>query len=509
MSKLFAIVKESAPFRVVASFNGRAKMNVHVLRLATGEAGEQLVYSAEMNPANDDARQKALASAELEALDAPERAVLVTLFMDMAIGVDEERVRAARKSETATASPLTTIDEPWPDPVDGVALYHELATFISERVVLPASALVAVVLWLFHTHVSLVADHTPYLHVNSPTKRCGKSRLLDLLRWIAYRCVKADSITRAALYRFVEAEHPTLLLDEMDALMRHDTQELRGLLDSGFERGGGAIVTEGDEYKPKFFATYCPKILSGIGRLDDTLEDRSISIPMARASKADIQKLKKIRGHRIKGECEPFRRQLLRWAADHADALKEAEPFEPEELAGRRNDVWRPLFAIADELSATLGATSRNVALEIDGDTEDETDRGVLILQDIRALFDAQRDATDGGELSSDAIVQALVLMEDRPWPEYRNNKPITTNSLARLLGRFKIKPTVFRIGKATHRGYLYTGFVDAFQRYLPLPSEQPKQPQQAQQGTAVTGVSDVPVAGEVPPEEKENEGEM
>ena len=84
----------------------------------------------------------------------------------------------------------------------------------------------------------------------------------------AYRCEKTDSITKAALYRFIEKHHPTLLLNELDTMFRGDHGEgIRGVLNSGFERGGKVIICVGDDAEPSLFSTFCPKVLSGIGRL--------------------------------------------------------------------------------------------------------------------------------------------------------------------------------------------------------------------------------------------------
>ena len=116
----------------------------------------------------------------------------------------------------------------------------------------------AVALWVFHTYLVDVAYFTPYLHVSSPTPECGKSTLLDMLRHLAYRCEKTDSITKAALYRFIEKHHPTLLLDELDTMFRGDHGEgIRGVLNSGFERGGKVIICVGDDAEPSLFSTFC------------------------------------------------------------------------------------------------------------------------------------------------------------------------------------------------------------------------------------------------------------
>ena len=58
--------------------------------------------------------------------------------------------------------------------------------------------------------------HSPRLLFTSIDANCGKTRALEVLRPLCLKAVKADDITQAAIYRLVDAEHPTLLLDEAD-----------------------------------------------------------------------------------------------------------------------------------------------------------------------------------------------------------------------------------------------------------------------------------------------------
>ena len=66
--------------------------------------------------------------------------------------------------------------------------------------------------------------------------------------------------------------------------------------------------------------------------------------------------------------------------------------------------------------------------------------------------------------------------MEDRPWPEWRNGKPITTRQLAQLLKPFGITPDKWREGSKIVRGYTLNDCKDAFSRYLAfLPATTPQ----------------------------------
>jgi uncharacterized protein DUF3631 len=73
--------------------------------------------------------------------------------------------------------------------------------------------------------------------------------------------------------------------------------------------------------------------------------------------------------------------------------------------------------------------------------------------------------------LSSATIVSELAKREDRPWPEYHNTQPITARGVARLLGRFGVRPNNIRLGEGEHapvaKGYALADLLPAFRAYL------------------------------------------
>ena len=101
----------------------------------------------------------------------------------------------------------------------------------------------------------------------------------------------------------------------------------------------------------------------------------------------------------------------------------------------------------------------------LSGGGENEDAVAELLLSDLRDLFDAR----GVGRLTSAEIVKALGKMEERPWPEWKQEKPITTRQLARMVTPFDVRPTQFKVDREKTRGYQREDFEDAFERYLPL----------------------------------------
>jgi hypothetical protein len=95
---------------------------------------------------------------------------------------------------------------------------------------------------------------------------------------------------------------------------------------------------------------------------------------------------------------------------------------------------------------------------------DEENSIGCQLLADIREIF--QNAGQD--KLSSETLCKELEKMEERPWPEFRNGKPLSVNQLARLIRPFGLRPKQARIGGDKTRGYELETFSDAFSRYLP-----------------------------------------
>jgi putative DNA primase/helicase len=97
----------------------------------------------------------------------------------------------------------------------------------------------------------------------------------------------------AAVFRAIEAWAPTLLIDEADSFVRNN-EELRGILNSGHTRDSAFVIrTVGDDHEPRRFSTWAAKVVCLIGKLPDTLADRSIEIPLKRKLPSEsVEKLR-------------------------------------------------------------------------------------------------------------------------------------------------------------------------------------------------------------------------
>ena len=384
-----------------------------------------------------------------------------TALVDAALGTV-----ASMDATGAQGAALTLSDpEPWPDAVDGAALVDEIARAHARYVVLPDGAADVAALWDLHTYLPDVLHVSPILELTSPQKRCGKSTHLDVHRALVRRPVGASNISAAALFRVVEMLTPTLLIDEADTFLR-EREELRGILNAGHTRSTAQVVrTVGDDHEPRVFRTFCPKAIAAIGELPGTIEDRAIIVRMKR--RAPGEHVERLRRDRIESELEPLRRKAARWAADNGSAVRDADPNVPTTLNDRAADNWRPLLAIADAAGADWPTRARQAAMLLSGAVvSEDSDVRVQLLSDVRDMFDrAER-------IASEVLVEQLTKLDNRPWGEWRRGKPITANSLARLLKPFGIRSKQVWLNGANVHGYERVDFMDAWARYLPATGE-------------------------------------
>src|SRR5262249_27330620 len=170
--------------------------------------------------------------------------------------------RASAHDDAATLSHWRV--EPSPVPVDGTALLDRLRQIFRRYIVLPKGADIALALWVLHAWTYDAGDISPFMVLVSPTRRCGKTSVLILLQYLTPRSELASNISAAALFRYIEKEHPTLLIDEADSFVK-DNEQLRGILNSGHTKTAAYVIrtveVNGD-HQPHRFSTWAPKAIA-------------------------------------------------------------------------------------------------------------------------------------------------------------------------------------------------------------------------------------------------------
>lgn len=239
-------------------------------------------------------------------------------------------------------------------PLDAASLIEELEAYFARRLYLLGHGSFLLALWTLHTWCFDVFDTTPYLLVESATRRCGKTTVLTLVGAACRHPVNATSPSEAALFRVIDQQHPTLLIDEAESLAGRSerAETLRGILHVGYKQGAKVprCIGEGKGIEVKLFDTYCPKAIASIGGLRDALLDRCVVFTMQRRP-AGVR-LNSSREHRVRLVSAPLRNKIEAQAEHLREAARQLYELEPEtsywaDLSDREAELWTPLLTIA------------------------------------------------------------------------------------------------------------------------------------------------------------------
>ncbi len=352
-------------------------------------------------------------------------------------------------------------NEPWPDPIETVAILDEIKACIEKYVILPKHASTFLALWGLHTWVYDAANISPFALIVSPTKQCGKTTLLIVLKWITSRSSTCSNISASCLFRYVEMHAPTMIIDEADSFVKGD-EAMRNILNSGHTRETAFAwrnVEVKGEHIPTPFSTWAPKAIASIGGLADTLMDRGIRISLRRKKRGEKTARSPMRDRK---EFQVMRSKLQRWADDHFKRLDNYTPTIPDELHNRIGDNWEALLAIAELAGqtwwdATIAAAKAAEEAADHGDIKEE------LLADIHGIM-GRYEPEDF--ISSSLLAEKLGAMDERPWSSWgRFEKAITTQAVARMLGHFEIKSLHTMHGN----GYKRRQFVEVWECHLGL----------------------------------------
>jgi hypothetical protein len=219
--------------------------------------------------------------------------------------------------------------------VPGVDLLDRVAKFLRRFLVVKESQLYVMAVWIVHTHCFEAAETTPYLSIASAEKRCGKTRVLELMELLVKSSWLTAGLSAAALVRTAEEEKPTLLLDESDAAFNGPSEyseTLCGIINGGYKRSGRYSCCVGKSHKVKHFPTFCPKAIAGIGKLPDTIADRSIPIRLQRKRPEQAEKF---HPKDVKPQVKGLLREIEEWSKQNlANRNRSRRRFGPRSLAG-------------------------------------------------------------------------------------------------------------------------------------------------------------------------------
>lgn len=354
----------------------------------------------------------------------------------------------------------------------------EVEQAIRKYCILPSDeAYTAVTLWAAATWAATEWETATRLVIKAPEKRCGKSRLLDILECLVSRPEMAGNASTAAIVDTIagvsedddEAALPTVLIDEYDQWLPKGGP-LVGMLNMGHQRG--RPYTRMEQGRRKKVNTYAWVALAGIGSAPDTIEDRAICIHMRR--RLPEETVAPFRRRRDQEPLMALGRKLGAAVAEGMETYAKAEPGNP--LEDRAADNWEPTLTMADWFTPAGKANNphswavraRRAAIVLTAEAEAlrEASAGVKLLEDIRAVF-ASKNVT---RISTTDLLLSLAKRDVDTWGD------LDDRTMSRMLRSYSIRPKMMQFktpaGREGARGYERAMFADAWKRYLVEGSE-------------------------------------
>ncbi|WP_222854231.1 DUF3631 domain-containing protein [Fodinicola acaciae] len=339
-----------------------------------------------------------------------------------------------------------------------------IRTAVTRYVVMPSPATTdAVTLWIAATHAQPAWAHAPRLVIRGPERRCGKSRLLDVVEALSRDPLLTVNASAAAVYRSVSVDPPVILVDEADTIFgakAEGNEDLRGLLNAGHQRNRPAVRYDAATNSVQHLETFAMAALAGIGQMPDTIEDRAIIVRMRR--RAAGEDVATFRYKRDRQPLRAFATKLTNWLRADLKALERIEPEMP--IEDRAADTWEPLVIVADHAGGDWPERARTAAKTLTQQASDDgqvSDR-VRLLADCRTAFGVDT------ALSTAALLDRLKANPEAPWSEYGPNG-LTAMRLGNILREYEIRSGNIRFpdGKQA-KGYQRVDFNDAWKRYCP-----------------------------------------
>jgi hypothetical protein len=345
-------------------------------------------------------------------------------------------------------------------------IVDDVESFVRRFVILDDHEALMVTLWVIHTHIFERYPETPYLAITSPEKRCGKTQLMKVLALLSKDAWSAILPSEAVVYRKIDEQQPTLLLDETDSIFKISNgdkyEALRTLLNEGNHAGarvprclnGGSTIIE--------FSTFCPKALAGIGTLPDTVTDRSVPIRLER--KAIEQAVERFRVLDVEPEGAAQYKKIVRWVKQ---AKLDLRPEMPDELNDRAQDICEPLVSIADACGCGDRAREALIALFTSERLDDAETMRITLLRDLKTIFDARsaKKKKPVTHITTHTLLTELCALTESPWLRWYGRQ-FNERDLAGMLRPFKIKSVDVRVGESVLKGYKRDDLYDVWGRY-------------------------------------------
>jgi hypothetical protein len=202
----------------------------------------------------------------------------------------------------------------------------------------------AMMTWIYDRFTAL-----PYLRfLGEPST--GKSRDLMVAGYLCYKGIMAGgAITSSPIFRLMDVYRGTFIMDEADFKDSDQWVEIVKILNCGYMFGLSVLrsAKSGDDYEPRAFDAFGPKIIANRSRFaDPALETRCITLEtQERKLRDDIPRQLP---PEFFEEARELRGKLLQWRFNNYNRISTDES-KLRHLDPRLTQIGTPLYAVAED----------------------------------------------------------------------------------------------------------------------------------------------------------------
>jgi hypothetical protein len=327
-------------------------------------------------------------------------------------------------------------------------------------------------LWTAHTHLVNELRTTPRLQLDSPMPNSGKTTVLDHLSRLCHRPIQiASPPSQALIPRLLEYETRTILLDEVDRILRPEspsTPDLLAITNSGYRVGATRPVLvpiKGGGWTAIEMSTFCALAMAGNApSLPDDTRSRTIRVLLMPDLDGTVEDSD---WEYIEPDAKALCERLAAFAGEVRDVVRGMHVDLPAGCIGRSKEKWRPLKRVAVAGGGRWPTLADELITRDLAEEAAEREAGlktrppaVVLLADLAQLWPESEPF-----MPTRRMVERLVYRNPDYWGQQSPyGKQLTEMRLGKLLAQ-AAKVTPGRIGGAGPRGYHRSGLEPAWHR--------------------------------------------
>ena len=226
-------------------------------------------------------------------------------------------------------------------------LFRKIYDFLKRYIVVSEEFYYVLVSYIMMTYIYVLFQVIPYLWINGE-KGTGKSTIMKLLNKLCFNPLFCSNINPANIFRQIDNDGSTIILDEFEKMYGEEKQEIVKLLNQGFNKDGVVPRCVGQNNQIKKFRSFSPKIMGGITNIDDVLFERCIKYTTERIKDIKITKYRE--NKETETEIDNIVQDLYIFGLIYAEKIKMIYDNREVEFEGntlREDDLWNPLLCIA------------------------------------------------------------------------------------------------------------------------------------------------------------------